>query len=96
MLLLGMTPQGVYLFMDHILSAGQFSKKLIDKILQGAGKMESALQKGNVPQKLAGKIVACLFFEPSTRTRLSFETAVLRLGGQQAVHGKIDGLAAED
>jgi aspartate carbamoyltransferase catalytic subunit len=44
--------------------------------------MESALNKGTVPQKLAGKIVACLFFEPSTRTRLSFETAVLRLGGQ--------------
>jgi aspartate carbamoyltransferase catalytic subunit len=68
--------------LKHVLSASQFNKALIDKILQGAGKMESALQKGNVPQKLAGKIVACLFFEPSTRTRLSFETAVLRLGGQ--------------
>jgi aspartate carbamoyltransferase catalytic subunit len=66
--------------MNHILSAGQFSKALIDKILQDAGKMESALQKGTVPQKLAGKIVACVFFEPSTRTRMSFETAALRLG----------------
>lgn len=29
-----------------------------------------------------GKIMASLFFEPSTRTRLSFETAMLRLGGK--------------
>lgn len=67
--------------MKHILSADQFNKALIDKILAGGVKMETALSKGRVPQKLAGKIVACLFFEPSTRTRLSFETAVLRLGG---------------
>ena len=32
--------------------------------------------------KCKGKILACLFFEPSTRTRLSFESAMLRLGGQ--------------
>ncbi len=44
--------------------------------------METALNKGRVTKKLHDKIVACLFFEPSTRTRLSFETAVLRLGGQ--------------
>lgn len=31
---------------------------------------------------LKGKVVACLFFEPSTRTRLSFETAINRLGGR--------------
>jgi aspartate carbamoyltransferase catalytic subunit len=68
--------------MNHILSAGQFNKALIDKILAEAEKMESLLGKGKVPQKLSGKIVACLFFEPSTRTRLSFETAVYRLGGQ--------------
>jgi aspartate carbamoyltransferase catalytic subunit len=43
--------------------------------------MELSLEQRNVQQVLAGKIVACLFFEPSTRTRLSFETAVLRLGG---------------
>ena len=32
--------------------------------------------------KCDGKILATLFFEPSTRTRLSFESAMLRLGGQ--------------
>jgi aspartate carbamoyltransferase catalytic subunit len=66
----------------NILSAGQFNKQLINKILDSAKKMETALKRGNVPQKLRGKIIACLFFEPSTRTRLSFETAALRLGGQ--------------
>jgi len=68
--------------MQHILSAGQFNKALIDEILESAAKMEKSLSKGNVPQKLTGKIIACLFFEPSTRTRLSFETAALRLGAQ--------------
>ena len=68
--------------MQHILSADQFNKALIDKILANAKKMEIALKAKKVPQTLRDKIVACLFFEPSTRTRLSFETAVLRLGGQ--------------
>lgn len=66
--------------MKHILSAGQFSKALIDKILDNAQKMENALKKGKVPQKLKGRIIACVFFEPSTRTRMSFEASALRLG----------------
>ena len=64
-----------------ILSADQFTKKQIDDILLSAVKMEAGLSRKKVPQALSGKVVACLFFEPSTRTRLSFETAVLRLGG---------------
>jgi aspartate carbamoyltransferase catalytic subunit len=68
--------------MSHILSAAQFNKQGVEQVLKTAEEMEVALAKGSVPQSLAGKIVACLFFEPSTRTRLSFETAVLRLGGQ--------------
>lgn len=78
--------------MNHILSASQFNKPLIDKILSSAEKMEKALKAGKVPQKLQGKIVACLFFEPSTRTRLSFETSVIRLGGQ--VIGMENGLVS--
>ena len=35
------------------------------------------------PQSLAGRVLGLLFFEPSTRTRLSFESAVLRLGGSR-------------
>ena len=42
--------------------------------------MERACKNGKVKKLLADKIVACIFFEPSTRTRLSFETAALKLG----------------
>ncbi len=66
--------------MKHILSADQFSKQDLEKILTRAADMENILQKGG--SKIAeGKILATLFYEASTRTRLSFETAMYRLGG---------------
>ena len=68
--------------MPNIISAHQFKKKEIEKILARAEKMEKSLQKGKVEKLLKDKIVACVFYEPSTRTRLSFETAALRLGAQ--------------
>lgn len=49
-------------------------------LLKTAEKMEMILQKGK-SEMLAGKILAALFYEPSTRTRLSFESAMQRLGG---------------
>jgi aspartate carbamoyltransferase catalytic subunit len=66
--------------MNHILSASQFDRPLINKILAGAEKMETAVLAGKVPQKHKRKIIACVFFEPSTRTRMSFESSALRLG----------------
>ncbi len=45
-------------------------------------KLADSMQSKNVPQKLRGKVLATLFFEPSTRTRLSFHTAAARLGIQ--------------
>lgn len=68
--------------MNHILSAKQFTKKDLEKILARAEAMEEKYKNGKVGKLLGGKIVACIFFEPSTRTRLSFETAALRLGAQ--------------
>ena len=64
-----------------ILHGNQFSKEDIDTILQVAAGFEKDLQNQDSLSLLQGKIMAALFFEPSTRTRLSFETAMLRLGG---------------
>ncbi len=66
----------------HILSTSQFSKSDVENILARAKALEVEHANGTLPELLKGKIVASVFFEPSTRTRLSFETAVLRLGGQ--------------
>ncbi|MDD5720902.1 MAG: aspartate carbamoyltransferase [Candidatus Pacebacteria bacterium] len=68
--------------MINIISSNQLKKEEVEKILARAEKMEEDLRKGTVEQILKDKIVACIFFEPSTRTRLSFETAALRLGAK--------------
>ncbi|MDR1723407.1 MAG: aspartate carbamoyltransferase [Tannerella sp.] len=60
-----------------LVSIDQCTKEDILRIIGNAEKFEA-----NPNQKLLdGKVVATLFFEPSTRTRLSFETAINRLGG---------------
>lgn len=64
----------------HILSTNQFKKSEVEKILLRANEMEMSLKSGKSIDLLSGKIIASIFFEPSTRTRLSFETAALRLG----------------
>ena len=61
----------------NLISIQDFSKEEIESILQTA----SHLQRQPLPDLLKGCILANCFFEPSTRTRLSFETAMLRLGG---------------
>lgn len=68
--------------MKHILSASQFTKEDLENILSRAEEMEEQCKSGKVKKLLIDKIVACMFFEPSTRTRLSFETAAIRLGAQ--------------
>lgn len=64
----------------HIISTKQFSREDTDRIITVAKQMEPVLEKGG-DDLLKGKILAALFYEPSTRTRLSFETAMQRLGG---------------
>ncbi|MDD5220064.1 MAG: aspartate carbamoyltransferase [Candidatus Bipolaricaulis sp.] len=65
-----------------ILRADQFTKPEIERVLEVAAEYERALAAGETLAILRGRVLATLFFEPSTRTRLSFETAMLRLGGQ--------------
>lgn len=67
---------------QHLTSTKQLSRRDADAILQHARLMERYLKDGNEKPRLPGKILAALFYEPSTRTRLSFESAMLRLGGQ--------------
>lgn len=62
--------------MNHIIESQQFDQKFINMIFSAAHKLE---KKTEAPLK--GKIMASLFYEPSTRTRFSFESAMLRLGG---------------
>ncbi|MGO8989195.1 MAG: aspartate carbamoyltransferase [bacterium] len=64
-----------------ILHGNQFSKKDVEGIIRIASDFEKELKKKDSLTLLKGKILATLFFEPSTRTRLSFETAMQRLGG---------------
>jgi len=62
-----------------IISVKDFSRKEINHILKFAQAMEPVALKGS--DMLEGKILATLFFEPSTRTRLCFEAAMHKLGG---------------
>lgn len=66
--------------MTNILSTKQFKKSDIESILSRATILEGELKKGTVEKLLTDKVIACVFFEPSTRTRLSFEAAAIRLG----------------
>jgi len=67
----------------HILSTQQFlNKKVLVDIFRKADKFERADRQGKIPKLLQDKILSCVFYEPSTRTRFSFESAMLKLGGQ--------------
>ncbi len=65
------------LYQKNIISIADLSRSDLELILQTA----DSLKKQPQPELLKNKVVASCFFEASTRTRLSFETAVQRLGG---------------
>jgi len=73
-----------------ILHGNQFSKKDIDAIIKNAAFFEKELKSKSSLNLLKGKILATLFFEPSTRTRLSFEAAMQRLGGGVISLGSVE------
>jgi aspartate carbamoyltransferase catalytic subunit len=60
----------------HVIESQQFDRALIQELFRSADRLRE-----NPGQPLCGKILASLFYEPSTRTRFSFESAMLRLGG---------------
>ncbi len=63
----------------HLIEPGDLSIEELDDIFDLAGRM--IVKPEDYLEVCRGKILATLFFEPSTRTRLSFEAAMLRLGG---------------
>ncbi|KJY84206.1 aspartate carbamoyltransferase catalytic subunit [Vibrio galatheae] len=65
------------LFNKHIISIPELSRSELELIVDTAARLKAEPN----PELLKHKVVASCFFEPSTRTRLSFETAVERLGG---------------
>jgi aspartate carbamoyltransferase catalytic subunit len=64
-----------------VVSAEQFSRGLLEELFASTDEMARRLLAAR-PPLLPGRVMATLFYEPSTRTRLSFESAMLRLGGQ--------------
>ncbi|CAN5545984.1 aspartate carbamoyltransferase [soil metagenome] len=67
--------------LKHVMEVDQFRRSDLDHIFAHALTMR-AIAKHGTDNRLHDKILATLFYEPSTRTRLSFESAMQRLGGQ--------------
>ncbi len=65
----------------HVIEAQQFDRPLLAEIFAVTKEMEEVVSRygSNI---LSRRLMASLFYEPSTRTRLSFESAMMRLGGQ--------------
>ena len=69
-------------FGQHILSVRQFDRDKLQYIYRVADEMRSLVKRFGKANLLDGKILANLFYEPSTRTSSSFQAAMLRLGGR--------------
>jgi len=65
--------------LTHVIESQQFSRSLLEDLIARADEIKR--EPHHFIGRLAGQVMAALFYEPSTRTRLSFEAAMLRLGG---------------
>jgi aspartate carbamoyltransferase catalytic subunit len=69
--------------LKHIIEAQQFDRELLEIVFDVAADMKASLEGDNqYGRELEHCIMASLFYEPSTRTRFSFESAMCRLGGK--------------
>jgi len=73
---------------DHIISAKQLSRADIEAVLDHAA--EIAAEPGAFADRHPDALLGLLFFEPSTRTKMSFKTAMKRLGGDIVDMGPVD------
>jgi aspartate carbamoyltransferase catalytic subunit len=67
--------------LHHVIEAQQFDVPTLSQLFEVAEKMEQVVARGGTAD-FQSRIMATLFYEPSTRTRFSFETAMHRLGGR--------------
>jgi aspartate carbamoyltransferase catalytic subunit len=86
----------------HVVESQQFTVPLLMELFERTRLMERIVARGGTLD-YQGRILASLFYEPSTRTRLCFEAAMLRLGGKvistehaRAFSSEIDGEQVED
>src|SRR3989339_798540 len=80
--------------LSHVLEAQQFNKKMLRALFTLTGTMEKIAAKGGA-DLLQGKILASLFYVPSNRTRFSFESAMMRLGGQVLSTDRAEAFSSE-
>jgi aspartate carbamoyltransferase catalytic subunit len=67
--------------LHHIIEAQQFDVPTLQQLFEVTKKMEQLVARGGMAD-FSNRIMVALFYEPSTRTRFSFETAMQRLGGR--------------
>src|SRR4029079_9906769 len=71
----------ISLIKKYLTSIADLTEKEIQSLIEDAIKSKTKRNGNNVQQPLTGKTLAVMFEKPSTRTRLSFETAMFQLGG---------------
>jgi len=67
---------------SHLIESQQLDRDILMRLFSRADELREICKKGLCPETLRGKVMTTLFYEPSTRTRLSFESAMLQLGGR--------------
>ncbi|WP_435194249.1 aspartate carbamoyltransferase [Natronomonas sp. EA1] len=73
---------------DHVISAKGLSRGDIEAVLDRAAEIDA--DPGAFGDRLAGRLLGLCFFEPSTRTKMSFDTAAKRLGGDTIDMGSVE------
>ena len=73
---------------DHLITSKQLSRADIETVLDYAAEIDA--DPSAVANRHAGTVLGLLFFEPSTRTKMSFETAMKRLGGDIVDMGSVE------